>query len=97
MSLKKKPELKVPASTEAVLNPSCETVGSAENHGALVEAFPLVDAGEDSGVGHWEANGPAVKFVVEKIFKGLASTLSPFLFHKEKSLWERVRKITCTR
>ena len=39
---------KSPLSTEETLSPERGTVDSAPNHGAVAEAFPLVDAGADS-------------------------------------------------
>ena len=57
-------DVRIPASKEQVLNPAIETVDAAENHGCPMEAQPVVDAG-NVGPGHWEGNGPDVKFVLE--------------------------------
>ena len=40
-----------------------ETVSSTPNCGHVMDAQPVVDAGHDSGVGHWEGNGSDLKFV----------------------------------
>jgi len=53
----------VPASTEKVLSPKTETVDSAPQHGCVLEAAPVFDAGKDSGVGHFEGDCYDIKFV----------------------------------
>jgi hypothetical protein len=53
----------IPKSTEEVLQPKLETVDSAKQHGEELVAHPTVDAGCESGVGHWEGDGRSVKFV----------------------------------
>jgi len=40
-----------------------ETVSSTPNKGCCCESQPVVDAGHDSGTGHWEGQHTDVKFV----------------------------------
>lgn len=58
-----KNDLKVPASKEEVRSPERETVDAAPNKGNVIEAQPVVDAGPDACTGHWEGNGPDIKYV----------------------------------
>ena len=53
----------IPKSTEEVLQPKLETVDSAPQHGEECCAAPTVDAGCESGTGHWEGDGSSIKFV----------------------------------
>jgi hypothetical protein len=57
-------DLKIPKSKES--SAGCETIDAAPNHGNCIEAAPLVDAGVDSGPGHFEGNGLDLKFVPAK-------------------------------
>ena len=53
----------IPKSTEEVLQPKLETVDSAPQHGEECCAAPTVDAGCESGTGHWEGDCRDIKFV----------------------------------
>lgn len=53
--------IKVPPSNDA--RAGVETVSAACNHGNVIDAAPVVDAGHDSGCGHWEGDGRDLKFV----------------------------------
>ncbi len=55
-------ELKIPPSSEEV-GEKAESVSSAPNHGNKIDAAPVIDAGIDSGCGHWTGDGYEVKFV----------------------------------
>jgi hypothetical protein len=39
-----------------------ETISSTPNSGKVMEAHPTVDAGHDSGCGHWMGDGQDVSF-----------------------------------
>jgi hypothetical protein len=53
--------MKVPPSMDA--RKAVETNSAPVNHGNVMDAQPVVDAGHDSGVGHWEGSCSDVKFV----------------------------------
>ena len=63
--MSEKKAISVPPSTVDVLAPSHETVDSAENHGCVLEAQPVVDAGKGATNGHWAGNGQNVVWVPE--------------------------------
>ena len=52
--------IKVPPSSDA--RGDVESVGAAINHGNVMDAAPTVDAGADSGCGHWEGDCMSVVF-----------------------------------
>ena len=60
--MSKTKEVKTPASKEDVLSPATETVDAAENHGNVISAQPVVDAG-NCKPGHWEGDGQVVKHI----------------------------------
>jgi hypothetical protein len=64
--MSKKVEVPTPASTTETRAPERETVSATPNKGAECEAFPLVDAGKDSGVGNWIGDGAKVRFLSDK-------------------------------
>ena len=57
-------EVKIPPSSEEAANGK-ESVSSTPQYGAVVEAFPTIDAGCDSGTGSWQGDGADVRFVAE--------------------------------
>jgi hypothetical protein len=45
---------------------SVETISSPPNSGNVISAQPVVDAGHDSGAGHWEGSGQDVRWIENK-------------------------------
>lgn len=66
----KSKKVSVPKSKEDVLQPKLETIDAAPQKGEVMCAQPVVCAGVDSGVGHWEGDGPSIHFVKNEASDG---------------------------